>query len=63
METVLEKGSDFEFTSVEDNRTLIFDFHKGISRLANAADGEVIITFYTRLNDTAVLGTSIENKA
>lgn len=63
VETVLEKGSDFEFTSGEDNRTLIFDFHKGISRLADAADGEVIITFYTRLNDTAVLGTSIENKA
>lgn len=63
VETVLEKGKDFEFTTGEDDRNLVFDFYKGISRLADAADGKVVITFYTKLNNTAVLGTSIENKA
>lgn len=62
-EITLQAGTDYDFTSGSDNRSLVFDFKKGLTRLADAEEGKVVITFHTMLNTTADLGTALKNSA
>lgn len=62
-ETALTQGTDFTFTKGADSRSLVFDFERGLTKLATAENGHVVIKFYTTVNDTAIPGTSIENSA
>jgi len=67
-ETVLEKGTDYTFTSGADNRSLEFRFTANAFATMAAAveadkEAKVQIIFTTKLNNTAELGVSIPNTA
>lgn len=62
--TTLAAGTDYNFTSGGDGRTLVFDFTAaGRTALENSGAKKVTITFQTKVNDTAEMGVSIPNQA
>lgn len=63
-DTDLIKDTDYTLVYADDTRTLTLSVTEaGRKKLANAVNGEVVLTFYTKLNTTAAMGVAIENTA
>ena len=63
-ETELTADTDYTFSTGDSGRDLTWTMTPaGLTKLAGAVNGKVIITFNTKINGTAEMGTAIENQA
>lgn len=64
LEELKERYPNYTFSTGDSGRDLSWTMTQaGLTKLSGAVGGKVIITFNTRINETAEMGTAIENQA